>query len=232
MTLIALIALLQDGFESKTFESAERKTLTYGLLKPAETEKDKTYPLVLCLHGRGGNSHAAAALAGADMRKKHPCFVVAPSVDTNKFRWAAPAGAKGGGEAALPLVIELLDALQKELPVDAGRVYVTGQSMGGYGTFGALAGWPERFAAAVPVCGGWDPKDAEKFAKVPLWAFHGADDPTVPVEQSRRMIEAMKKAGGEPKYTELEGVKHNSWEKAYATAEMWEWLFQQSRKAK
>jgi len=131
-------------------------------------------------------------------------------------------------------LLEALDAVIKESSVDPSRVYVTGQSMGGIGTWGILAKHADRFAAAVPVCGNWSPDDAAKMNGVAIWAFHGDMDPTVPVAGSREMIAALKKAGvtPEPRYSELAGVGHGSWVPAYATAEMWEWLFTQRRPAR
>ena len=102
--------------------------------------------------------------------------------------------------------------------------------MGGYGSWDALARWPELFAAAVPVCGGADIKTAEKIKDIPVWIFHGDKDNAVPVSRSRDMDAALKKAGGKPKYTEYPGVGHNSWDKAYADPEMMAWLFAQKKK--
>jgi predicted peptidase len=103
--------------------------------------------------------------------------------------------------------------------------------MGGFGSFGAVALSPQTFAAAIPICGGWAPGDAAKMKDVALWVFHGDADGTVPVERSRSMVEALKQAGGSPKYTEFPGVGHNSWSKAYALPETWEWLFAQRRQS-
>ena len=128
----------------------------------------------------------------------------------------------------MPLVLDVIEKLKAEFKsIDASRVYVTGQSMGGAGSFGAIAARPDLFAAAVPVCGGWNPADAKKMARVAVWAFHGLNDRTVPPERSRDMIAALKKAGGKTKHTEYEGVGHNSWNKAYRDTELWKWLFTQ-----
>ena len=108
-------------------------------------------------------------------------------------------------------------------------VVLAGHSMGGYGTFGAIAASPTTFAAAIPVCGGWNPDDAGKIKDVPIWVFHGDADRSVPVERSRKMVEAIKRAGGQVKYTEYPGVGHNSWSKTYASPEVWNWLFDQRR---
>jgi predicted peptidase len=125
-----------------------------------------------------------------------------------------------------------LDSVVKEASVDTARIYVTGQSMGGIGTWGLIAKHADRFAAAVPVCGIWSPEDAARMNGVAIWAFHGDKDPTVPVAGSRNMIAALKKAGVMPeaKYSELAGVAHGSWGPAYAKSELWEWMFAQKRK--
>ena len=99
----------------------------------------------------------------------------------------------------LPAVLQALDALQKEVSIDADRIYVTGQSMGGFGSFGAVAARPDLFAAAVPICGGWAVGEAKAMAQVPFLVFHGAADNVVPVSNSRKMVEALKSAGGKPK---------------------------------
>jgi predicted peptidase len=101
--------------------------------------------------------------------------------------------------------------------------------MGGFAVWEALMRHPERFAAAIPVCGGGDVSHADRIKNVPVWAFHGADDPVVPVECSRSMIKIIKNAGGQALYTEYPGVGHNSWDRAYAEPEFLSWLFSQKR---
>jgi predicted peptidase len=101
--------------------------------------------------------------------------------------------------------------------------------MGGVGSWGAAARYPELFAAAVPVCGAWDVDDAPKMISVPIWAFHGDQDTAVPVQFSRDLTAAVQKAGGIAKYTEYPGVGHGSWERAYADPELWAWLFEQRK---
>lgn len=217
-----------DSFTVHEFHGKNDHTLRYSLFKPAGDEKG--LPLVLCLHGAGGNTSAANVLADPAAQKKHPCIVVAPACDGRSVRWVDGAfRRKDQQRAVTPELMEMLDAVIAETQADPKRVYLTGQSMGGIGTWGLLAAYPDRFAAAVPVCGIWQPEDAPKMAKVPIWAFHGALDETVPVDGSRRMIEALRKAGGSPKYTELEDVGHGSWGPAYATADLWDWLFEQKR---
>ena len=120
--------------------------------------------------------------------------------------------------------MQMIAKMQKELPIDPKRLYVMGLSMGGYGTWDALQRYPEKFAAAVPICGGGDETAADRI-KAPVWAFHGDADGAVPVQRSRNMIEAIRKAGGKPKYTEYPGVGHNSWSAAFKDPELLKWLF-------
>ena len=153
------------------------------------------------------------------MRGKYPCFIIAPTV-SKQGSWK--------GES-MDDVLELVGKLLKKLPIDPGRVYVTGQSMGGGGTYEAMARKPELFAAGVPVCGGNKVSNAKKMASIAIWVFHGEKDRVVPVERGREMVEAIRKAGGKPRYSELPGVRHNSWTPAYKNQELWKWLFAQKR---
>ena len=114
-------------------------------------------------------------------------------------------------------------------PVDPDRVFLTGLSMGGYGTWDLAARMPDRFAAILPICGGGDIATATRIARLPIWCFHGDADDAVPVERSRQMIAAVKAAGGKPRYSELPGVGHDSWTPAYRDPAVLEWLFDQSR---
>ena len=119
--------------------------------------------------------------------------------------------------------------IQEKNPVDLDRVYITGISMGGFATWEALIRHPENFAAAIPVCGGGDVSFADRIKHIPVWAFHGAEDPVVPVVCSRSMIENLTKAGGDPRYTEYPRVGHNSWDRAFDEPELLSWLFSKSR---
>lgn len=125
--------------------------------------------------------------------------------------------------------LNVLDEVLAKWPIDEKRVYVMGMSMGGYGTWEALMRRPQQWAAAVPICGGGDPSRAVTYKDVPIWAWHGANDAVVPAANSRTMIEELKKAGGQPKYTELEKVNHGSWVPAFKTPELYTWLFEQQR---
>jgi predicted esterase len=153
-----------------------------------------------------------------------------------EYRWVnvdwspkVPDAMPAEPSAAMRLVLDALAATQKAYHIDPARIYVTGLSMGGYGTWDIIARKPNLFAAAVPVCGGGDPATAPKIARVAVWAFHGGNDGVVPTVRSRLMIDALKAAGAAPRYTEYPGVGHDSWNKAYADPELVEWLFAQHR---
>lgn len=210
-----------------TFESKAHGALPYRLFTPKAATKDTKLPLVLFLHGAGerGDDNAAqlrhgvrTLIANANQTAR-PSFVVAPQ---------CPRGVWWNVDALL----ELTHSLLAQPGVDLDRVYVTGLSMGGFATWQLIGRQPDLWAAAAPVCGGGEPKTAEKLTTLPIWAFHGDADKTVPPEQSRRMVEAIKKAGGEPKYTEYPGVGHDSWTQTYANAEVHAWLFAQRRAPK
>jgi len=113
--------------------------------------------------------------------------------------------------------------------VDRRRVYLTGLSMGGFGTWSLAAANPKRFAAIAPICGGGNTADAKKLATLPMWVFHGAKDPTVPVQRSREMVEAIKVAGGNIKYTEYPEAGHDSWTETYDNPALYEWFLAQKR---
>lgn len=230
---LAISALGQD-FEKKEFTASGGNSLRYAFLPPQVREKGTRYPLVITLHGVGGrgkpnwvrNCYANMVLAQPEIRKNHPCFVVAPNCAPGET-WGSLGRLKG--KERIPDLIELIEKLIADLPIDPDRVYVTGQSMGGVGTFAILAERPDLFAAAAPVCGGHLPENGERIHEVPIWVFHGAKDSTVPVDLSRKMVEAIKAAGGKPKYTEYPDVAHNAWTPAYDDPRLWKWLFAQQR---
>lgn len=127
-------------------------------------------------------------------------------------------------------VYSLILQIMKDYPVDPGRIYVTGQSMGGFGTWNIIMNHPELFAAAIPICGGGSPAHAEQINDIPIRFFHGAKDPTVPVAASREMAAALEKAGSRVfKYTELPEGGHVIMKEVWATPGLIEWLFEQKK---
>jgi predicted peptidase len=246
IVLLAVTAL--EGAEplplsKHTYQDTTGKILPYRLLEPLKVEEGQRYPLVIFLHGAGERGtdnekqlvHGVPQFASETHRKSYPCYLIAPQCAADKkwveVDWSAMTHStpKEPSEG-MRLLFELLDRFLKDHPVDAKRVYLTGLSMGGYGTWDAIARRPDFFAAAVPVCGGADEATADKVKHVPLWVFHGAKDTVVKPEHSRTMVAALEKAGMKPKYTEYPDVAHDSWNPAYKDPEMYKWLFAQRRK--
>lgn len=229
-------------FEPRSYADQDGNVLNYRLLKPLEYDPTEKYPLVLFLHGAGerGDDNAAQLKHGMQdfcepgRREKMKCYVLAPQCPKNQ-KWADVDWTQD--HVALPdsistslrLVFEVLDSMVEDAAIDKNRIYITGLSMGGYGTWDAIYRRPDFFAAALPICGGADPKTAEKIKHIPIWCFHGDKDRAVRVQFSRDMIDALKKAEGEPKYTEYPGVGHDSWTRTYANPEVHEWLFSKRR---
>ncbi|MEK7953477.1 carboxylesterase family protein [Luteolibacter soli] len=184
------------------------------------------YPLVIYLHGRNGDVMTpeqpgdARSFSEEDNYRKRPCVIIAPQCPKDGSSWDGK-----NAEA----VVEIIRDLMKNLSVDKKRVYLTGYSMGGYGTFYLLGKEPKLFAAAVPISGGGNPNDAENFKDVPVWVFHGAKDETVKPEQSKRMVEALQKEKAEVKFTEYPDGDHGISGRTYADKAVHEWIFQHKK---
>ena len=227
-----------QGFIAKAHTNARGETMPYLLFVPEGSDKSKSYPLVLWLHGGGsrgndlklllahGNEHGIGFLARADNQVRYPSYILAPQCPTNRF-WGDSQSNHPTTE--MKLVLEILEKVRREYAVDSRRVYVMGMSLGGYGTWDIITRNPATFAAAVPICGGGEVSNASLIAKTPIWAFHGDEDEMVNVSESRRMVEAIKKAGGQPRYTEYKGVGHNSWVQAFKEPDFLSWIFAQTR---
>ena len=212
------------GQQAKTFEKkiTVPAKLEYLLSLPSDYGKSrKAWPLVLFLHGSGES--------GSDLNKVK---VHGPPklVETNgpfPFILVSP---QSPGRGWNPDVLNaLLDSVIKEYHVDKDRVYLTGLSMGGYGTWALAAAYPGKFAALAPICGGGNPAEAGKLARLPIWVFHGAKDTTVPLKRSEEMVEALKAAGGNPKFTVYPEAGHDSWTATYDNPEFYTWLLAQKR---
>ena len=250
LALIALFLLSSLGLRAETpstidalvYASRDGRTMPYRIFIPANYDTHKQYPLVLCLHGAGGRgsdntsrgTEAFTVLSSPEVQKDHPCFLLTPQCPEGKT-WVKTPWTKGSYSIdAVPLsdemhsALDILFTVKSEFSIDPARIYVTGQSMGGYGTWDAVLRCRKVFAAAVPVCGAGDPSKAKLIAHVPLWIFHGSDDPTVPVQGSRDMVKALTDAGSTSfKFTEYPGIKHDSWTKAWKEKDLVPWLFAQ-----
>jgi predicted peptidase len=229
-------------FVENVYADSAGHKLPYRMLSPAKIEPGRKYPLVVFLHGAGERGsdnkrqlvHGMNDFASDEIMAKYPAFVIAPQCPEGK-KWvevdwgAAQHTMPEKSSESLAACFELIDSLVKEEPIDSQRIYITGLSMGGYGTWDAIQRRPDLFAAAVPICGGGDTAGAAKMKDVPIWAFHGDADMAVRVERSRAMIKAIEAAGGRPKYTEYPQVGHNSWSRTYADPALYEWLFAQKQ---
>jgi predicted peptidase len=228
MAMATVIARAESPQQEKQFEKeitvkAKIKYLLY-LPKGYESDSTKAWPLVLFLHGAGesGDNLNKVKLHGPpklieNKKMDFPCIVVSPQ--SARMGWN------------IDLLTALLDDIESRYRVDKDRVYLTGLSMGGYGTWSLAAAHPERFAAIVPICGGGNPADAPKLKNLPIWVFHGAKDNTVPMERSEHMVKALKAVGGNVKFTVYPEAGHDSWTAAYEDPELYKWLFAQKRGA-
>ncbi len=242
-------ARVETGFLDRTANEAG-KVYRYQVYVPADFNSQKSWPVILFLHGSGergsdGLLQTQVGLPHAIRQDsaRFPFIVVMPQCSQG-MTWSAPA--------MRSLAFEALDRSIKEFHGDRHRIYLSGLSMGGFGTWELALARPGQFAALVPICSGvrplsdWpdlrvdipgDPKNPDPYAEVarrigktPVWMSHGDADDAVPVEESRHMAAALKAAGADFKYTEYPGVGHNSWDKAYAEPDLVLWLLSKSLK--
>jgi len=204
-------------------EIQQKVDMNYLLYLPKDYDSQEKWPLVVFLHGAGER--------GSDVNvvKKHgppklieagqaiPAVVLSPQCPDRSF-WQPEALAK------------LIEEISGKYKVDPDRVYLTGLSMGGYGTFALSAAHPEKFAAIAPICGGGDPKTAERIKGLPAWVFHGAKDNVVTLDNSQKMVDALKALNADVQFTVYPEAEHDSWTETYANPKVWEWLFAQRRK--
>lgn len=232
-TAVAATARADDakktGFLTRTYKNPDGHESPYVVFVPHGYDGTKEVPVVLFLHGagetKGGEKMPVEQGLGYHIRgrleKVFPAVAVFPQAETRGWQADGPNAKRA---------IAMLDEVMKEYKIDPARQYLTGISMGGFGTWHNAFMYPDRWAAMVPVCGGGDLKAADVIKHIPCWAWHGDQDKAVKVELSRTMIEALKKAGGSPRYTELAYVAHNSWDAAYASEDLYKWLFAQKKK--
>lgn len=237
LLVIPCLLSAQQDFEAYQYEK-DGKVLLYQLLKPASIDTSYRYPLILYLHGAGSRgddnekptTHIKPFVLNEQYRSDYPCYVLVPQcpkghrwVETD---WTLPAHQQPDTPSApMQLLMQLLEEIDNDHYIDPQCQYVTGISMGGFGTWDIIDRMPNRFSAAAPICGGADTSTATNIAHIPIWCFHGDNDKAVMVKRSRDMHQAMERVDGKMKYTEYPGVGHGSWIRAYADPRLMKWLF-------
>jgi predicted peptidase len=183
---------------------------------------DQKWPLLLFLHGAGETGEMLDLVKKngppklIEFGKSFPFIVVSPQCPDDQI-WS------------VDVLDMLLDEMARRFRVDTNRIFVTGLSMGGTGTWDLAMAYPERFAAIVPVCGRVDPEGASKIKDLPIWVFHGAKDDVVPPEVSENMVKALKALGSPVKFTLYPDAGHDAWTETYTNPELWDWMMEQHR---
>lgn len=250
LTVTTSVAQDLSIFKKEKYVSATGLELPYRILYPKNYDTNKTYPLVLFLHGAGerGNNNESQLVHGAKLfldsvnREKYPAIVVFPQCSADGY-WSSVSLDRTQSPLALEFdynkpitpqlkaAIELVQLLKQNERVDKSRVYIAGLSMGGMGTFEAVYRYPELFAAAVPICGGADVKAYDKrVSKVPFRVFHGAKDAVVDVKHSQVIVDKLKILDTKVEYIEYPEVNHNSWDNAFAEPDFLSWIFSKKQK--
>ena len=232
LALVALIIatpLAQAQTDPQIDQSFSRKitktvsaNFVVSLPKNYDRDKEKRWPLVMFLHGSGerGDELSKVKVHGppklAAKGKDFPFILISPQCPEYED-WSTDT------------LNAMIDHVITKYRVDERRIYCTGLSMGGYGTWALAIAYPKRFAAIAPLCGGGNDKKVIGLTKVPVWCFHGAKDMSVPIEEDQRMVDALKKAGGNVKFTIYPEAGHDCWTETYNNPEFFEWLLGQKK---
>ena len=224
----------------------ENDTLNYRILKPLNYDPNKQYPVHLVLHGAGERghdnraqlTHGGTLFLKKETRETYPSWVIFPQCSEND-RWPSLLADRwdetfknniSNPNKSLGLVIRFMDQFIEKKQVDKQKIYVSGLSMGGMGTFELLYRRPNMFAAATPICGNGIAQLAKLYAsKIPVWIFHGSDDSVVNPTHSLKMAKAIIEAGGSPKLTLYENVGHNSWNNAFSETDFLKWIHSKTK---
>lgn len=220
--------------EARVFEHTDGTTMPYRFLPPPNTQADGDgYPLIVFLHGAGerGSDNSIqmrvhiSGLRDATQTDEYASFLIAPQLPSGNTRW--------NPNETYDLTMEIINQVANENPVDMSRIYVTGLSLGGNGSFNYISAFPDFFAAAVPMSGWGTPATADTIAEVPVWTFHGDADGTINVSGSRDMYYALDANGGDPLHTDIQRGGHVIWSPIYSDWEsdrqgLYPWLFSNS----
>ncbi len=234
---------LKTMFEARSLQAFNGMILPYRLYVPSSYDPSKKYPVLLFLHGAGERGedngvqliHVIPGLFSQDHGPAEEAIVIAPQCPTD-HRWvnrdwgnityditATPESKELGA------VVELLAKIKAEYSTDEDRYYVSGISMGGYGTWDLISRHTELFAGAIPICGGADPNCAQKLKNLPIHTVHGTADNAVPFEGTKRMVEALRAVGSDVRFDVIQDAGHDVWTQASMQKELWTWLFDQRR---
>ncbi len=209
----------ETGQQAKELDRATTVKLKYLFSLPKGYDEQESWPVLLFLHGAGERG------SDLDLVKKHGPPKLIDAGKDFPFIVVSPQCPGGRWWEAFELAA-LLDEIEANYKVDKKRIYVTGLSMGGFGTWGLAAYQPNRFAAIAPICGGGEPFTTRLYSHVPTWAFHGDQDNVVPLARSESMVEGLKRANGNVKFTVYPGVGHDSWTETYDNEELYKWLLE------
>lgn len=244
--LISCTITAQQNYEKKKFIASDQSVLNYRELKPTEIEKNRSYPLVLFMHGAGerGSDNEKQLFHGSGMfenpvnQEKYPAFVIFPQCPEDKY-WAFDSRPTSFMPDSMPLrkdptpliksVKELVDQYALLPEIDKNRIYVIGLSMGGMATYELTGRYPDLFAAAIPICGTVNPQRLQDVKEIAFRIYHGDADSVVPVSGSREAYKTLKKQGADVTYFEFPGVNHGSWHPAFNQPDFMDWLFSQSK---
>jgi len=218
--LIAAESTMQVGQHSGYFQIT--RNVRYLLFLPDNYQAKEKWPMLVFLHGRGerGDNIELVKKHGppkiVENKKDFPFIVLSPQCPLDQSWSSVP-------------VIDLIDEIASKYRVDPNRIYLTGLSMGGYGTWDIATRYPYRFAALAPICGGGNPAAARLLRHLPIWVFHGAKDNTVPLSRSQEMVEALREVDGNVKFTVYPEAGHDSWTATYDNPELYQWFLKHKR---
>ncbi len=244
VTAVSTIINVHNALTKSTHTDENGKTLPYRLYLPKDYSEDIAYPVMLFLHGAGERGTDNASQLNNVIQKLYndrnspfyQCILIVPQCPADE-QWVDTPWANGNYRldnipmsSALTAALDLLDYVIETYSVNEARQYVMGISMGGYGTWDLLMRYPERFAAAIPICGAADRTRAASLVNVPIWTFHDSTDTVVPYSGTKIMVSAIRSAGGTViKYTETARYGHSVWDSAVATDGLFDWLFSQRK---